>query len=199
MHKTIVVLQYIYCRIAVDGGWGKWSEWSPCSVTCGNGTKNRHRYCNNPAPDNGGLDCPGIATDHTVCAMDECRGKRLTIIHRMFFIFCLAYIHVFRYLLFFPVCGNLTVTEHVILSCENDTKNINCTISCEEGYDFDHFIKPYYECGEVTYMLWDFKTSDNPDGKLPQCTSTYDNVYLQIILFMFAKSIVFSENSYQYV
>lgn len=130
------------CEIAkVDGGWGKWSEWSPCSVTCGNGTKNRHRYCNNPAPDNGGLDCPGIATDHTVCAMDECR-----------------------------VCGNLTVTEHVILSCENDTKNINCTISCEEGYDFDHFIKPYYECGEVTYMLWDFKTSDNPDGKLPQCT-----------------------------
>lgn len=178
MHKTIVVLQYIYCRIAVDGGWGKWSEWSPCSVTCGNGTKNRHRYCNNHAPDNGGLDCPGIATDHTVCAMDECRGKRLTIIHRMFFIFCLAYIHVFRYLLFFPVCGNLTVTEHVILSCENDTKNINCTISCEEGYDFDHFIKPYYECGEVTYQLWDFKTSDNPDGKLPQCTSTYNYVYI---------------------
>lgn len=130
------------CEISmVNGGWGKWSEWSQCSVTCEKGTKSRHRFCNNPAPDNGGLDCPGNATDHTICTMDKCR-----------------------------VCGNITVTEHVILSCNNDTDNINCTISCEEGYDFDHSIKPYYVCGEVTYHLWDFKTSDNPDGKLPQCT-----------------------------
>lgn len=70
------------------------------------------------------------------------------------------------------VCGNLTITEHVLLSCDNNKKNINCTISCEEGYDFDHSIKPFYVCGDITYHLWDFKTLDNPDGKLPQCTGT---------------------------
>lgn len=65
----------IFCLNAVNGGWGKWSEWSQCSVTCEKGTKSRHRFCNNPAPDNGGLDCPGNATDHTICTMDKCRGE----------------------------------------------------------------------------------------------------------------------------
>lgn len=147
------------CEIAmVDGGWGKWSEWSPCSVTCGNGTKRRHRFCNNPAPDNGGLDCPGSATDHTVCTMDECR-----------------------------VCSNITVTEHVLLSCENDSNNINCTISCEEGYDFDHSVKPFYVCGEITYQLWDFKTLDNPYGKLPQCTEKRNS---EEMTFVYAASYI---------
>lgn len=61
-------------NILADGGWGNWSDWSPCSVTCGNGSQRRHRFCNNPAPDNGGLDCPGNATEHSICKMDECRG-----------------------------------------------------------------------------------------------------------------------------
>lgn len=147
------------CEIAmVDGGWGKWSEWSPCSVPCGNGTKRRHRFCNNPAPDNGGLECPGNATDRTICTMDECR-----------------------------VCSNITVTEHVLLSCENDSNNINCTISCEEGYDFDHSIKPFYVCGEITYHLWDFQTLDNPSGKLPQCTEKRNS---EEMTFVYAASYI---------
>lgn len=178
MYKIIVVLQYIYCCIVVDGGWGKWSEWFLCLVICGNGIKNRYRYCNNFVLDNGGLDCLGIVIDYIVCVMDECRGKRLIIIYRMFFIFCLVYIYVFRYLLFFLVCGNLIVIEYVILLCENDIKNINCIIFCEEGYDFDYFIKFYYECGEVIYQFWDFKILDNLDGKFLQCISIYNYVYI---------------------
>lgn len=83
------------------------------------------------------------------------------------------FIKIFNF--FFAVCSNITVTEHVLLSCQNDSNNINCTISCEDGYAFDHSVKPFYVCGESTYYLWDFKTLDNPNGKLPQCTGTYYN------------------------
>lgn len=67
----------------------------------------------------------------------------------------------------------MTVTDHVILTCETISDDINCTIACEKGYGFDHTIKPFYLCGESTYHFWDYKTSDNPDGKLPQCIGTY--------------------------
>ena len=76
------------------------------------------------------------------------------------------------------VCENLTLTDHVLLRCRNDSDNMNCTISCEEGYDFDHTVKPFYLCGPLTYNLWDFKTSDNPDGKLPQCVGMIYVLYL---------------------
>ncbi|XP_062573264.1 uncharacterized protein LOC134235178, partial [Saccostrea cucullata] len=147
------------CEIAmVDGSWGKWGEWTPCSVTCGNGTQQRKRFCNHPAPDNGGQQCPENEFDVKPCMMDEC-----------------------------TVCDNLTITDHVLLRCKNDSENINCTISCEEGYDFDHPVKPYYLCGPLTYNLWDFKTSDNPDGKLPQCIETKNSTQLS---FMYSASYI---------
>ena len=42
----------------MDGSWGLWVE-SDCSVTCGGGVANRSRLCDDPAPANGGQDCPG--------------------------------------------------------------------------------------------------------------------------------------------
>lgn len=73
---------------------------------------------------------------------------------------------------FYPECSQLEQLAHVNWTCNNDTENMNCTIECADGYDFDHEIKPYYMCGKNTFYLWDFQTDDNPDGKMPACLGT---------------------------
>lgn len=72
----------------------------------------------------------------------------------------------------YPECSQLEQLAHVNWTCNNDTENMNCTIECADGYDFDHEIKPYYMCGKNTFYLWDFQTDDNPDGKMPACLGT---------------------------
>lgn len=39
------------------GGWGSWSEWTPCSSTCSGGTRNRYRVCDSPPPRYGAMFC----------------------------------------------------------------------------------------------------------------------------------------------
>lgn len=68
-----------FILFVVDGSWGEWGEWSSCSVTCGNGTQQRWRVCNDPAPDNGGLECPDNSTDSIPCIQDSCPGKVIII------------------------------------------------------------------------------------------------------------------------
>lgn len=83
---VFVCLLIIYLN-KVNGGWGSWNSWSPCSETCGNGTQKRTRVCNDPEPDNGGLECPGNSTEFKTCIMDDCRGKLTKIYTIAFFAF----------------------------------------------------------------------------------------------------------------
>lgn len=44
-------------KCPIDGGWGDWSNWSGCSLTCGIGTRQRERKCDSPMPQFGGKHC----------------------------------------------------------------------------------------------------------------------------------------------
>ncbi len=56
----------------VDGAWSPWSQYGACVVSCGQGTRERFRQCNNPVPSNGGVACVGNELDHDVCYGDPC-------------------------------------------------------------------------------------------------------------------------------
>ncbi|XP_022080242.1 SCO-spondin-like isoform X2 [Acanthaster planci] len=58
------------CR--TDGNWAQWTEWSPCSKTCGFGIKTRERTCSDPPPTNGGDDCPGVGIPDNYFQQEDC-------------------------------------------------------------------------------------------------------------------------------
>ncbi|KAM9843811.1 properdin-like [Aulostomus maculatus] len=58
----------------VNGNWGAWSPFGPCSSSCGKGLKLSTRMCDRPAPKYGGQVCDGLSTRsnacQTVCPVD---------------------------------------------------------------------------------------------------------------------------------
>ncbi|XP_068730538.1 coadhesin-like isoform X2 [Montipora capricornis] len=50
----------------VDGGYGPWGAFSVCTVTCGGGTRERTRSCDNPKPEFGGKTCEGQGLGESV-------------------------------------------------------------------------------------------------------------------------------------
>ncbi|XP_069465362.1 hemicentin-2 isoform X1 [Ambystoma mexicanum] len=59
-------------RVFVNGGFSDWLEWGPCSQTCGQGSQQRIRLCDNPLPANGGQACSGRHTDSRSCQLAPC-------------------------------------------------------------------------------------------------------------------------------
>ncbi|XP_074658678.1 thrombospondin-2-like [Tubulanus polymorphus] len=66
----------------VNGNWGIWSGWSPCSTPCGAGIMSRRRLCNSPPASNGGLAClingsirKVLETKTRVCQQAPCPGE----------------------------------------------------------------------------------------------------------------------------
>ncbi|KAK2838064.1 hypothetical protein Q5P01_015276 [Channa striata] len=59
-------------QVKQDGAWGNWSKYGSCSRSCGTGVRFRTRQCNNPAPSNGGQDCPGVNYEYQLCNTDDC-------------------------------------------------------------------------------------------------------------------------------
>ena len=88
----IIVLSYIRCidnmtkkcnisnlfSFVVDGAWGEWGNYSDCTEICGNGTRERKRQCNDPAPQGEGKDCVGSHLEQEACNTKPCPGKYLT-------------------------------------------------------------------------------------------------------------------------
>ena len=58
----------------VDGGWSGWGGWGSCSNNKDGKTacsRQKFRYCNNPAAANGGAACPGSNTEKAICTASE--------------------------------------------------------------------------------------------------------------------------------
>ncbi|XP_062578062.1 SCO-spondin-like isoform X3 [Saccostrea cucullata] len=56
----------------VDGSWSTWTDYSSCSVTCGEGIQERERTCTEPPPAHGGTDCVGRSTEIQNCTKSNC-------------------------------------------------------------------------------------------------------------------------------
>ena len=54
----------------VDGVWLQWSQFTPCSVTCGRGVISRVREC--VAPRHGGKQCQGESEEREMCERSGC-------------------------------------------------------------------------------------------------------------------------------
>ena len=54
-----------------EAEWQQWGQWSPCSSSCGEGTRMRARPCSNPNE-----QCPGDSTEAESCMVsEECPGN----------------------------------------------------------------------------------------------------------------------------
>ncbi|XP_036380780.1 thrombospondin type-1 domain-containing protein 1 [Megalops cyprinoides] len=54
--------------------WGLWQSWSGCSVTCGEGVRERFREC--LVPSTGGLQCTGMVKEQSHCSLEDCTAPR---------------------------------------------------------------------------------------------------------------------------
>ena len=74
-HDIILrIVKLMFFFIQVNGAWSRWSEFSPCSVTCSYGTRVRLRTCTEPVPANNGADCTGPRVEDEECYMGPCKG-----------------------------------------------------------------------------------------------------------------------------
>lgn len=69
-HMESILCQTNPCPI--DGQFGSWEGWSDCTKTCGIGSKNRVRKCNNPLPRYGGTNCTGTSFENISCNTLKC-------------------------------------------------------------------------------------------------------------------------------
>ncbi|XP_076471616.1 uncharacterized protein LOC143301299 [Babylonia areolata] len=126
----------------VDGGWGRWLAWLPCSVTCGSGTQSRQRSCDSPVPALGGANCSGSDTDTQVCQQQDCR-----------------------------VCGNPPRTAGSYWKCVESQSPFlkTCTLQCIPGYRLAFPASDFY-CGEQTGHQWNNEISEGLSSAPPSCS-----------------------------
>ncbi|KAL4660768.1 A disintegrin and metalloproteinase with thrombospondin motifs 13 [Arapaima gigas] len=77
MKGRCVSLSQLSSFTVVHGSWSNWSEFSPCSRTCGGGVSARRRQCNNPRPAFGGNSCKGPDSEAELCNKQPCPTTQL--------------------------------------------------------------------------------------------------------------------------
>ncbi|XP_059143930.1 uncharacterized protein LOC131931220 [Physella acuta] len=134
-------------KCPVDGNYGGWSEWSPCSASCGGGTSTRRRVCDSPAASMGGTECDvSQATSSRKCNSVEC-----------------------------PKCLPLTLRSgHKTLDCTDNTykTETTCSIVCKPGLTLVSGVVNSFKCGIANSYMWSHQTELNPSAILPDCSET---------------------------
>ena len=64
-------LRQLFLPFSVNCTWSSWEAWTPCSVTCGQGTRQKSRYVAQNAL-HGGASCSGISTESETCSSANC-------------------------------------------------------------------------------------------------------------------------------
>ena len=81
VQQSYLVSDYFFLYFSdgrVDGGYGEWTQWSPCLQTCspnGGQTIRRSRKCNAPPPMNGGSACVGPSVERVTSCFNKCPSK----------------------------------------------------------------------------------------------------------------------------
>lgn len=70
--KGQCVSKSIFTDLKLDGGWGEWSEFTPCSRACGGGVQRTTRECDKPRPRSGGKYCVGHRVKYRSCNTQPC-------------------------------------------------------------------------------------------------------------------------------
>ena len=69
-------LKFLFSSAVVDGNWGAWGAFGPCTKTCGSGSALRKRTCDDPPPSNGGKSCEGHYSSWNRCTNTQpCASK----------------------------------------------------------------------------------------------------------------------------
>lgn len=58
--------------IQQNATWSPWSEWGPCSATCGGGFRRRQRMCESSRPE---IDCHGLSIEESQCNTQMCPAE----------------------------------------------------------------------------------------------------------------------------
>ncbi|CAB4001536.1 A disintegrin and metallo ase with thrombospondin motifs 6 [Paramuricea clavata] len=109
----------------IDGNWGEWSDYTPCTRSCGGGVRHRIRKCNNPSPSNGGMKCAGSSVgQHRICNVKAC--PRGTASYRRFQ--CMAVGYSWSYYISKQACSLWCIRNWKIFYHGNVKDGTPCTI-----------------------------------------------------------------------